>query len=431
MNLHVVTAFGRVHLLETLIEHYEPMNIIWHPVIFDNETQDIKWPSKSWASKSWVRPYVIPFDEGVKNFIDIGYHKKNAFIQSGLVVDDDYYCILDDDDMVEEGVFEKIKTMGDDAIFISLKRGDNIPDNVSPIRRYPTNTLVATPDNVVLGSISQQQYIVKGHIFKQIRLDVNDHYSDGKSAIWIKDHYPVRYEPDLYALFNYFEPGRWDKKPKKFSFGCNINDVYRFNTVLRKSDLPGELHYYINPESATIGLNKLLDKIEKDGATIGVLLHQDMYIRQGWLEKVEQQLLVLPEDWIVAGIIGKDMQGRLCGKLHDMRIVDVINTGDIHTFPQAASCFDECCIIVNMKSGFRFDESLDGFDLYGTLCCLQAWEMGGTSWIIDAFAEHYCMRPFSWFPDDDFKARYKKLYARYAEKFTAPDSTVFVSKPKN
>ena len=97
-----------------------------------------------------------------------------------------------------------------------------------------------------------------------------------------------------------------------------------------------------------------------------------------------------------------------------MRIPQHFNTIDRHTFPQPASCFDECVIIVNMKSGFRFNESFEGFDLYGTLCVLQARDMGGSAWIIDAFCEHFCMRPFSWEPDELFRKNFKWLYEKYA-----------------
>jgi len=220
------------------------------------------------------------------------------------------------------------------------------------------------------------------------------------------------------------------KRDIQVSFGCITNDAYRLNTVLAKSALPGRLHFLVNPESATKGLNVILCEIEREGADVAVLAHQDMYFRNGWLKRMKEQLSLLPESWVVAGVIGKDHEGRMCGNIHDMRIVDHINTTDVHTFPHPAVCFDECVLIINMKKGFRFDEELDGFDLYGTLCVLQAWEMGGTAWAIDAFCEHYCTRPFSWFPGDDFKARYKWLYDRFIEKFGQPDSTVFVSKPR-
>ena len=72
-------------------------------------------------------------------------------------------------------------------------------------------------------------------------------------------------------------------------------------------------------------------------------------------------------------------------------------------------------IFVNLKKGFRFDENLSGFDLYGTMCVLQAQEMGGTAWIIDAFCEHYCMRPFTWYPDKEFEESFKWLHQRFPD----------------
>jgi len=201
----------------------------------------------------------------------------------------------------------------------------------------------------------------------------------------------------------------------KISFGVMVNDPLRLDMVLKQSQIPKgiKLHFIQNPESATKGLNLLLDKIEADGADVGILTHQDMYYPAGWIEQVKDQLSKLPESWVVCGIVGKDMQGRIAGQFHDRRIPLDFNTRHIHDFPQPACCFDECTLIFNMKKGFRFDESFDGFDLYGTLCVLQAWESGGSAWVIDAFAEHYCMRPFSWHPDDLFIRNYKRLYDRF------------------
>jgi hypothetical protein len=192
-----------------------------------------------------------------------------------------------------------------------------------------------------------------------------------------------------------------------------VNDLWRLEMVLRQSAIdPGIIVNTIKlPESATKGLNKLLEIAEKEEADIAVLVHQDMYFRQGWLEQVEDQISKLPDSWIVAGVVGKDMEGEICGRFHDMRIPLHFNTG--HTFPHEAACFDECCIIVNLKKRFRFEEKMNGFDLYGTLCVLQAKEMGGTAWIIDAYCEHYCMRSFQWFPDQQFQDNFKWLHKRF------------------
>jgi hypothetical protein len=177
------------------------------------------------------------------------------------------------------------------------------------------------------------------------------------------------------------------------------------------------MHFVKRPESATKGLNKLLDIIDGECADIAILTHQDMHYQADWLPQVRVQLAKLPDDWVIAGIIGKDMHGNLCGHFRDTRIPQIWDTSDVHSFPVPASCFDECCLIVNMRSGFRFDEGLDGFDLYGSLAVLQARaDMGGSAWVIDAYAEHYCLRPFTWRPDEKFVAGFKWLWVKYHDR---------------
>jgi hypothetical protein len=218
----------------------------------------------------------------------------------------------------------------------------------------------------------------------------------------------------------------------KISFGCITNHLARLSMALAQSEITGQVHVISNPESATKGLNEILGRMEAEGADIGILTHHDMSYRRVWLPQVRQQLAKLPDSWIAAGIIGKDVKGRICGRFHDTRIPMVFDTYDIHEFPHPACCFDECCILVNLHKEFRFDEALDGFDLYGTLCVLQAQEMGGTAWIIDSgvasvkvatpagevvvdfsFAQHHCTRPFDWFPDKVFCERFKWLHDRF------------------
>jgi len=426
-NIHLVTPFMRAELKDTLISAYRPMGVIWHPIMFADEVVDFET-----KINPWIVPSYIIFKSTDITVKMPGNYKRNQFIKNVPIIDDDYYVTVDDDDMYEPDVFGEIRKMDDDIVIISMKRGHHIPEGATAIRQYPTSTLIASPDNICVGSISAQQSFVKGKIFKQHLFNEDNHCWDGEIAIHHKESgEQIAYRPDLFALFNFYELGRWNHKPDlKISFGVMINDAYRFNTVLKKSSLPGEVIFVIDPESATKGLNQILDKMEAEKTDVAILVHQDMYFRQGWYEKVKSQIAKLPENWMVAGIIGKDMQGRMCGKLHDMRIVDHINSSAIHTFPEPACCFDECVIIINMKHGYRFDEDLDGFDLYGTLCVLQAWERGLTAWVIDAWAEHYCMRSFGWWPGEDFQARYKKLYDKYLSLTEKIDSTVFVSQPR-
>ena len=410
-QIHIITPFMRANLKETLIEAYRPMNIIWHPIMFFDEMVDFDHQGQN----QWIFPLVIPGEAASCKVKMPGCYKRNLFIKNIPIIDDDYYVTADDDDMYESGVFDAIKKMNDDIVIISMKRGDCIPDDVTPIRRYPTSTLIAKPENIQIGRISAQQSFVKGRIFKQHLFNEDSHCWDGEIAIHHKDSGEhVGYRPELFALFNFYEPGRWNNVENPgIAFGLLVNDMMRLDMVFRQSELDPNIqcHTIKLPETATNGLNKLLEIIEAEGHDVAVLSHQDMFYRSGWIEQMKSKIAELPDSWVVAGIIGKDMEGAICGKLHDMRIPLHFHTG--HNFPVEASCFDECCIIVNLKHRFRFDEGLKGFDLYGTLCVLQAQEMGLTAWIIDAFCEHYCMRPFSWYPDKNFEACFKWVYGRF------------------
>lgn len=196
--------FSRHHLKKTLEDAYRPMNIIWHPIVFENEAM------VSVFNEPWIEPVIIPGDAPPNDFISVGARKINHFIQHNVIVDEDYYCIPSDDDMYEAGVFDKIKTFNDEVVIISLKRGHKIPDGVNIDKRYPTSTLLAHPDNVKVGGISGEQYFVKGYIFKCLKFEPNQ-CTDGQVAEYLKANHEIRYEPDLYALFNYYEPGRWNK----------------------------------------------------------------------------------------------------------------------------------------------------------------------------------------------------------------------------
>lgn len=404
-QIHLVTPFYRHHLKDKLIEAYRPMDIIWHPIVFQDEVTDF--------NESWIFPTIIPMDSKDCKVIP-GNFKRNWFIKNSEIIDDDYYVAVDDDDMYEMGVFNKIKQMSDDIVIISMKRGYQIPMDIEIFRQYSATTLIARPENVKIATISGQQSFIKGKIFKQHLFNEESYVWDGEMAIHHKESgEQIAYRPDLFALFNYYELGRWDPWIHKIAFGCMVNDLNRLNMILRNSEIENVPCYTVmNPDSAAKGLNKLLDIIESKGVEIGILTHQDMYYRRHWINQLKNQLALLPENWVIAGIVGKDEKGNLCGRFHDMSTPLCVASN--HDFPVQCSCLDECTIIVNMKSGFRFDEVMEGFDLYGTYACLRAKEMG-MAFILDAWAEHYCWRfhDIGWEPDELFKKSWQFLKTRF------------------
>ena len=197
----------------------------------------------------------------------------------------------------------------------------------------------------------------------------------------------------------------------KIMLGCIYNNQHKFETILKRSHLGSMVVFAkYNPESATKDLNIALDNIEKEGGDIAILAHQDIFFPPGWRKQLMGKLLELPSSWIVAGVFGIDRTGAYCGSIWDRRSPGLNTTR--HAFPVEAIALDECCIIVNVKSGFRFDEGLEGFHLYGTYAALRAQEIG-TAWIINCPPEHYATRPFDWKPDDGFMKMWEWLEERF------------------
>jgi len=216
-QIHLVIPFSRPELKDKLIEVYRPMNIVMHPIMFRDEKIDF-------PNELWIQPFVSGFKTTDCKAMMPGTFKRNQWIQIKQenpyegIIDDDYYVTADDDDMYEPGVFDTIKQMDDDIVIISMKRGNNIPENAPPIRRYPTDTLYARPEFVLVGMISAQQSFVKGKIFREHLHNEESHNWDGELICHHKEHgEQIAYRPDLFALFNYYEPERWEERRKMIS----------------------------------------------------------------------------------------------------------------------------------------------------------------------------------------------------------------------
>jgi hypothetical protein len=61
-----------------------------------------------------------------------------------------------------------------------------------------------------IGSVGLEQIVVRGKVLKKYRLGMHI-AGDGELISRITQENPAAYASDIYALFNYFEPGRWSK----------------------------------------------------------------------------------------------------------------------------------------------------------------------------------------------------------------------------
>jgi len=306
-QVHLITPFYRLDLKEKLVSTYLPMNIIWYPIMFQDE--------KTEFNESWIIPHIISSHSKDCKALIPGNFKRNLFIKNCEIIDNDYYVTVDDDDAYEAGVFDKIKRMDNDIIIISMKRGYNIPRSVIPSRRYPTNTLIAAPEAVNIGSISGQQLFVKGRIFKKHLFDENSLCWDGEMAIHHKESgEQIRYEPNLYALFNFFEAERWEERKRMTSIIIpvfNQDEMTRecINSIREHTD---NLEFIIIDNGSEPPLNipfvgfadMLLIRSETNQGfpvavnqgimaahgDIIILLNNDVIVTPGWSEKLVSAL---------------------------------------------------------------------------------------------------------------------------------------------
>jgi hypothetical protein len=204
-QVHLVIPFWRRNNKDALTEAYRPMNIIMHPVMFEDEAMEWDEP--------WIQPVIVPFQSSKYGHLQEPQNvKRNWFIQNHEIIDSDYYVAVDDDDMYEANVFGEIKKMDDDIVIISMKRGNRTPNNIHHLKAYGTNTLVAEPRCIGIGSISNQMSFVKGKVFKKYPYDF-DHCADGRLAMLRRENNEqTAFRPDLFAQFNYYEPGRWAER---------------------------------------------------------------------------------------------------------------------------------------------------------------------------------------------------------------------------
>lgn len=195
----------------------------------------------------------------------------------------------------------------------------------------------------------------------------------------------------------------------KIAYGILVNNIKMFERFFLSQSWCKDADIFMkeNPESAAKGLNLLLSRMRGENNDIGVFIHQDVQLPVGWEERTINQLKMIP-DFVVAGVCGVDKEKNLVGHIKDGREVYTVYTKPL---PKRVIALDECCLIINLKSDFIFDEVIEGFDLYGTDIVLSNRDR---SYVIDSMLYHMSTRDF-YSPGEDevFMSKWKYLENKY------------------
>jgi hypothetical protein len=139
--------------------------------------------------------------------------------------------------------------------------------------------------------------------------------------------------------------------------------------------------------SAAVAYNRLIDQCRSD---ILILVHQDVYLPQHWLDKVAEAVKHLEnkgEAWGILGVWGVRGNGQYAGRTWCSG-GGREHIGEEDGIVTKVDSIDEIVIILNCKAGLRFDEGLHGFHLYATDIILQAEQKGYKTFVFDGPVVH-------------------------------------------
>jgi hypothetical protein len=177
----------------------------------------------------------------------------------------------------------------------------------------------------------------------------------------------------------------------RFAAAAAVNDQQVLGQCLAASpDIASgaiPLRTYQGYRSAAAAYNRALDEAE---AEILMLVHQDVYLPDGYFDRLAAQLRRLDEiapDWAVAGVVGADGRGALHGRVWSTGSGIVI--GGKGPLPARVEAIDEMIILIRTAAGLRFDEGLPGYHLYAADIIQIAAAQGRSTWVVDAPAVHH------------------------------------------
>ena len=206
------------------------------------------------------------------------------------------------------------------------------------------------------------------------------------------------------------------RKPKELSRITLVTIHYHSEELLRRrllSYLPQEIEYIqldnannSRWDSAAKALNYAMGKAAND---LIVFSHEDVSFKPGWFKSLLEQECRL-KDWGVLGIMGLDFA------------IEKIYWGSDYEAPEKVPLLDECCLVLDRKSGLRFDEgTFTHWHCYGLDLCMQCHRRGLGVYAITGPAFHECK------PEEHAKAwsgRFRPDFALLREKWGGDLSAV-------
>ena len=119
-----------------------------------------------------------------------------------------------------------------------------------------------------------------------------------------------------------------------------------------------------------------------------IFVHQDIYLPENWISRLEvalQRLEKIDPAWGVLGCWGATARGEYRGHVYSSGWGIL---GREFEAPEAVQTLDEIVLIIRKSSGLVFDQHLPHFHFYGTDICMRAARQSMKSYAMSAFCVH-------------------------------------------
>lgn len=124
--------------------------------------------------------------------------------------------------------------------------------------------------------------------------------------------------------------------------------------------------------------------LDTTSGQIALLVHQDVYLPAGWLDRAITTLNDLTRnypEWMVAGPYGVRETGAHIGRVWDVNLRREL--GESGFAPTPVGSLDELMLILRREPEFRFDTNLPHFHMYGTDLVQSARSMGRGAYAVE------------------------------------------------
>jgi hypothetical protein len=173
-----------------------------------------------------------------------------------------------------------------------------------------------------------------------------------------------------------------------FIVAANNREILERNLLMSSCLRAPHNHEILVQEGFSSAAEAYNDGLGRSNNELLIFVHQDVFLPEGWISKLNAALRYLEEtdpNWGVLGCWGVTKNRHYRGHVYSSGWGIL---GTEFECPEPVQTLDEIVLIFRNSSGLFFDRYLPHFHFYGTDICMRAAKRGMKSYAMSAFCIH-------------------------------------------